>query len=65
MRHHYNVKCVTYHPSAVVPQLRVFECPVCGTRNTAPKTKGRTHPGHVKTFWCYVCQADTDQVQEE
>lgn len=65
MRHHYNVKCVTYHPRAVVPQMRVFRCPKCGTLQDAPKTKGRTHPGHIKTFWCYVCQADTDHVQEE
>jgi hypothetical protein len=56
---------MTQHPRAVVPQMRVFRCPKCGTLQDAPKTKGRTHPGHIKTFWCYVCQTDTDQVQEE
>ena len=63
MRHHSN--CRTQHPSAVVPQMRVFRCPACGTLHVYPKYKGRTHPGHIKTCWCYVCQADTDQVQEE
>ena len=56
---------LTYKPSAFVPQMRVFVCPVCGQKTTAPKCKGRTHPGHIKTFGCFRCQADTDQIQWE
>ena len=35
---------------------RDFKCPVCGARITMPKRKGRTHAGHIKHIWCYVCK---------
>lgn len=37
-------------------QIRVFVCPECGTHITATKSRGQTHPGHIKDIWCYVCQ---------
>ena len=52
-------------PRAVVPQKRVFECPICGTRSPATKWRGRTKPGHIKTMYCYICKADTDHIQIE
>lgn len=53
------------HPSGVRPQMRVFRCPVCGQLHTAPKVLGRTHEGHIKTMWCFVCKQVVDQVQVE
>ena len=47
------------------PQLRDMVCPVCGTVTTVTKTKGRTHPGHIKTMYCYRCKAVTDHIQRE
>jgi hypothetical protein len=32
---------------------------------TATKCKGKTRIGHIKTMWCWVCQSDTDMVQED
>ena len=46
-------------------QLRTFECPICGTRVPATKTKHKTKPGHVKTMYCYVCMKETEHVQTE
>jgi len=57
------MKPLKYHPTAVKPQLRVFICPECGTRNTYTKVFGRTKQGHVKTCWCYICKQETDQIQ--
>jgi uncharacterized protein YlaI len=51
--------------SARPVQLRTFECPECGTRVTATKTKHKTKPGHIKTMYCYVCLKETDHVQTE
>ena len=51
------------HPKAFVPQKRVFQCPVCGTKSPATKAKGRTAPGHIKTMYCFVCRAVTDHIQ--
>ncbi len=51
--------------SARPVQLRTFECPECGTRVTATKTKHKTNPGHIKTMYCYVCMKETDHVQTE
>ena len=56
---------VRQHPGAVRPQMRTFRCPVCGMTTTATKCKGRTRIGHIKTMWCWVCQADSDMVQED
>ena len=43
--------------------LRYFECPNCGIIVTAPKTDGRSHSGHIKTMYCYVCKKETNHVQ--
>ncbi len=53
------------HPRAVVPQMRVFVCPACGTKTTVTKVKGRTSPGHKKNLYCYVCRKVTPQKQLE
>ncbi len=53
------------HPRAVVPQMRVFVCPACGTKTTVTKVKGRTSPGHFKQIYCYKCKKRTRQVQLE
>lgn len=45
--------------------VRIFRCSACGALNPAPKKHGRTVAGHIKTFWCYRCQAVTDQEQVE
>lgn len=43
--------------------LRWFRCPVCGSVLTAPRRRGSTHAGHIKTMWCFVCAARRDFVQ--
>ena len=43
--------------------LRYFKCSWCGAIATAPRTHGKTHAGHVKTMWCYVCKRERDFVQ--
>lgn len=53
------------HPRAIVPQIRVFECPECGTKITVTKAKGRTYPGHEKNLYCYVCRKSVRQTQIE
>lgn len=53
------------HPSGIIPQIRVFECPECGTKTTCTKAKGRTYPGHVKNLYCFVCRKDVQQTQIE
>lgn len=53
------------HPRAVVPQMRVFQCPACGTKLTVTKMKGRTGIGHQKDLYCYVCRERTKQTQIE
>ena len=47
------------------PQIRVFACPVCGTRNVATKVAAITNPGHIKTMYCYGCRTETEQTQIE
>lgn len=47
------------------PQVRLFQCPVCGNLSTATKAMGRTAPGHIKTMYCYGCKAVSDMVQIE
>ena len=45
-------------------QLRRFRCPECGTEQDMPKWKRQTTTtGHIKTAWCYVCQAIRDFIQ--
>lgn len=44
-------------------RLRYFKCPICGAVNTAPKTEGLTHKGHIKTMYCFMCKRETDQIQ--
>lgn len=56
---------VKRHPRAIVPQMRVFVCPACGTKTTVTKVKGRTSPGHKKNLYCYVCRKTTPQEQLE
>lgn len=46
-------------------QVRHFTCLVCGATNPATKTRGRTPRGHIKTMWCWCCQAETDQEQTD
>ena len=46
-------------------QIRVFQCPVCGSRVVCPKYKGRTGKGHVKHTYCVRCRAVTAHVQIE
>jgi len=46
-----------------IPRQRLFQCTVCGNKTLAPKWKGRTHPGHIKTMYCYRCGKTTDHVQ--
>lgn len=46
-------------------QMRTFECPVCGTKLHATKTKFKTKVGHIKTMYCYVCKDMRDCVQTE
>lgn len=53
------------HPRAVVPQIRVFICPVCGTKISVTKVKGQTSPGHRKNIYCYVCRKVTKHEQLE
>lgn len=53
------------HPRAIVPQMRVFQCPDCGAKFTVTKAKGRTNPGHRKDLYCYVCRKRTKQLQIE
>ena len=43
--------------------LRYFKCSWCGAIATAPRTHGKTHAGHIKTMWCYVCKRERDFVQ--
>lgn len=43
--------------------VRTFVCPQCGTVMAAPKYKGITYAGHIKTMWCYKCQERQDFVQ--
>ena len=44
-------------------QLRRFRCNTCGKEADAPKSKGRTSPGHIKTMYCYVCRMRTNHTQ--
>ena len=44
-------------------QIREFACPICGSTSTAPKQHRKTGTGHVKTMWCWGCQAVRDMVQ--
>ena len=45
-------------------QLRRFRCPACGQEQDMPKWKEHvTTAGHIKTTWCYGCQAVRDFVQ--
>nr|DAF83350.1 MAG TPA: 50S ribosomal protein bL37 [Caudoviricetes sp.] len=53
------------HPASVIPQKRIFECSACGCRSPATKWRGQTHPGHVKTMYCYKCRKETDHIQVE
>lgn len=46
-------------------QMRVFQCPECGAKVSATKTRFKTKAGHVKTMYCYVCKKATDHVQIE
>lgn len=44
-------------------QLRTFRCPECGAVIIAPKYKGCTALGHIKTMYCYRCQTGRDFIQ--
>ena len=46
-------------------QMRTFQCPDCGTKLQATKTKFKTKAGHIKTMYCYVCKEMRDCVQTE
>ena len=46
-------------------QIRVFECPVCGFRQTCAKWKNKTAPGHVKDLYCPVCRKVREYIQIE
>lgn len=45
------------------PQVRLFQCPVCGKLMPATKVKGRTTIGHIKTMYCFFCGEEEDFVQ--
>lgn len=45
------------------PQVRIFQCPVCGKLTPATKRKGRTVAGHIKTMYCFGCKDIRDMVQ--
>lgn len=48
------------------PQIRIFECPVCGKRTHAPKyMAAKTNIGHVKTMYCWGCKEERDLIQIE
>lgn len=47
------------------PQVRIFECPICGNRTPATKYMGVSKPPHVKTMWCWGCKDERDLVQIE
>lgn len=49
------------HPRKM--QQRLFRCQTCGTEQDAPKVRGRTPPGHIKTMYCYKCQFRTNHIQ--
>ena len=59
------MKRLKVHPAALKPQMRVFVCPCCGTKVTMPKVMGRSHAGHIKTAWCFVCKTEQDMLQVE
>jgi len=43
---------------------RIFQCPDCGTKMTAPKKSSRrTSVGHIKNIWCFKCQAEKQFIQ--
>ena len=46
-----------------IGRIRFFRCPSCGIVLTAPKARGMTHTGHVKTMYCFICGVDRDFVQ--
>ena len=45
--------------------IRRFRCPWCGQEMIAPKMRGPTHSGHVKTMYCPMCQTDRDFIQTD
>lgn len=47
------------------PQVRHFTCTVCGVSSPATKWRGHTHPGHIKTMYCFRCRRDTDHIQTD
>ena len=53
------------NPDPRLYQKRLFQCPQCGTVIPALKRKGKTHPGHVKHMYCFVCRTVTEHIQIE
>lgn len=46
------------------PQMRVFECEVCGGRSIAPKRRcSSTANGHIKHMYCWRCKDTTKHIQ--
>lgn len=44
--------------------LRIFECPECGMRLTAPKRRSRMTPnGHLKSLYCPRCKTERKFIQ--
>ena len=44
-------------------QQRQFRCNHCENTTDAPKSRGRTNPGHIKSMYCYICQMITNHIQ--
>ena len=45
------------------PQVRLFQCQICGRFVPATKMKSRTAIGHIKTMYCFFCQEEQDFIQ--
>lgn len=47
-------------------KIRVFQCPDCGNKMYAAKSKGcMTSAGHMKYLWCAHCKAVKNMTQIE
>lgn len=46
-------------------QVRRFVCRRCGAVQYAPKARGKTGEGHIKTMWCTACQSTTEHEQKD
>ena len=47
-------------------KIRVFQCPDCGNKAYAAKSKGcMTATGHMKYLWCAHCKEVKNMIQIE